>query len=111
MSPEFWVAAAALFISGSAIGSAGTLFAQWILRRVYGPDEPRRSLEATELRLLRSDVHDISRHVHNLDARMEFTERLLGGSLTPNSPPHRFEPTQPHASTEDAARPEEEDRE
>ena len=57
-----------------------------------GQDEPRRTLGSTEMGLLRSDVHDISRHLHNLDARLDFQERLLGGSLTSSAPPERLPP-------------------
>jgi len=92
MSPEFWVTLAAVFVSGGAIGSAGTLFAQWLLKRIDGQDHPRRTLDSAERDLLRSDLHDISRHIHNLDARLDFTERLLGGSLTPPTPPERLPP-------------------
>ena len=92
MGPEFWVTVAAVFVGGGAIGSAGTLFAQWLLRNVNGPDKPRRTLKSAEVELLRADIHDMSRHVHNLDARLDFQERLLGGSLTPSAPPERFQP-------------------
>jgi len=92
MGPEFWVTLAAVFIGGGAIGSTGTLFAQWLLKKVDGHDAPRRTLESAEMDLLRADIHDISRHVHNMDARLDFTERLLGGSLTPPTPPERLQP-------------------
>ena len=95
MPPEIALALAGVFVLGSAIGSAGTLFAQWILNRFSGPEQPGRVLESTELRLLRADIHDMSRHVHNLDARLEFTERLLGGALTPAPPPSPFQPSLP----------------
>lgn len=91
MGPEFWVTLAAVFIGGGAIGSTGTLFAQWLLKKVDGHDVPRRTLESAEMDLLRADIHDISRHVHNMDARLDFTERLLGGSLTPPAPPERLQ--------------------
>ena len=92
MGPEFWVTLAAVFIGGGAIGSTGTLFAQWLLKKVDGHDAPRRTLESAEMDLLRADIHDISRHVHNMDARLDFTEHLLGGSLTPPAPPERLQP-------------------
>ena len=92
MGPEFWVTVAAVFLGGGAIGSAGTLFAQWLLKKVDGQDDPRRTLGSAEMDLLRTDVHDISRHLHNLDARLEFQERLVGGALTPTAPPERLPP-------------------
>lgn len=92
MGPEFWVTVGAVFLGGGAIGSAGTLFAQWLLKKVDGQDEPRRTLGSAEMDLLRVDVHDISRHVHNLEARLDFQERLVGGSLTPSVQPERLPP-------------------
>ena len=92
MGPEFWVTVGAVFLGGGAVGSAGTLFAQWLLKKVDGEDQPRRTLGSTEMGLLRADIHDISRHVHNLDARLDFQERLLGGSLTPPAQPGRLSP-------------------
>jgi hypothetical protein len=100
MGPEFWVTIAAAFIGGGAIGSAGTLFAQWLLRSVDGSEGARRKLSSPEMDMLRADIHDISRHVHNLDARLDFQERLLGGSLVPAAQPERLPPREEREAPE-----------
>ena len=87
MAPEFWVTLAAVFVAGGAVGSAGTMLARWLLAKVDGDDPPRRTLESAEMAVMRGDVHDLSVHVHDLEARLGFQERLLGGSLTPAAPP------------------------
>jgi len=98
MGPELWVGLAAAFVSGGAIGSAGTLLAQWILRRVDGPPSPRhRLLDSAALDALRAEVADMSHHVHNLDARLDFTERLLDGALPLSPPPGRAGDRDPSA--------------
>lgn len=96
MGPELWVGFVAVFVSGGAIGATGTLLAQWIMRRVDGPPSPRRELDAAELEVLRSEVAELGRHMRNLDARLDFTERLLDGALPLNPPPARI--AEPDAS-------------
>jgi len=91
MNPELWVGLVAVFVSGGAIGSAGTLLAQWLVKKVEGPPSPRQALEAAELDVLRSEVADIGRHIRNLDARLDFTERLLDGALPLAPPPGRLD--------------------
>ncbi len=39
----------------------------------------------------------MSHHVHNLDARLDFTERLLDGALPLSPPPGRTEERDPSA--------------
>ncbi|HET9948425.1 MAG TPA: hypothetical protein VFQ22_05865 [Longimicrobiales bacterium] len=80
-SPELLIGLVVVFASGGAIGSAGTLLAQWIFRRMDG--RPTRALrtEAEELRALRSELTEMGRHLHNLEERLDFTERLLDGAL------------------------------
>jgi hypothetical protein len=36
---------------------------------------------------LRTEVAEMSRQLRNLDARLDFTERLLDGALAPAHPP------------------------
>jgi hypothetical protein len=91
MGPELWLGLVAVFVSGGAIGAAGTLLAQWILRRVDTPAPPRHHLDSGEVELLRAEVSDLSRHVRNLDARLDFTERLLDGALPLAPPPGRMD--------------------
>lgn len=90
MSPELWVGLVAVFVSGGAIGSAGTLLAQWLVKKVEEPPSPRQALEAAEMQVLRSEVAELGRHMRNLDARLDFTERLLDGALPLQPPPSRL---------------------
>ena len=91
MSPELWVGLVVVFVSGGAIGSAGTLLTQWIMRRVENPPSPRQALDAAEVDVLRAEVAEIGRHLRNMDARLDFTERLLDGALPLQPPPARLD--------------------
>ena len=83
MGPELWVGVAAVLVAGGAIGSAGTLLTQWILRKVdLAPGSGQ--LGTPEYREMR-----------NVDARLDFTEQLLGGALKLAPPPDRLEPLEP----------------
>jgi hypothetical protein len=92
MDPEIWVGIAAVFVSGGAIGSVGTLFAQWLLRKVDSAPEPANRLDAAERDALRAEVADLHRHLRNMDARLDFTERLLDGAIPLAPPPSRLVP-------------------
>lgn len=92
MAPEFWVGIAAVFVAGGAVGAAGTLLSQWVLRRFNDPPSPTHSLEERDVALLRQDVADLARHVENLDARLDFQEQLLGGATPVTQPPPRLSP-------------------
>jgi hypothetical protein len=89
MSPELWVGLVAVFVGGGAIGSAGTLLTQWILKKVDGSHPARRASDAADLDALRSEVAELGHQMHNLDARLDFTERLLDGALPLAPPPGR----------------------
>jgi len=91
MSPELWIGLVAVFVSGGAIGSAGTLLAQWLVKKVDGAPSPRQALDAAEMDVIRNEVAEIGRHIRNLDARLDFTERLLDGALPLAPPPPRDE--------------------
>ena len=101
MGPEIWVGFVAVFVSGGAIGAAGTLLAQWIVKRVDGPPTPRRELDAAEMDVLRSEIAEMGRHMRNLDARLDFTERLLDGALPLAPPPARIAESEPAGSDPD----------
>lgn len=88
MGPEVWVALVAVFVSGGAIGAVGTLLAQWIIRGASPP--PRPGLNRAERNLLREEVAELHRHLRNMDARLDFTERLLDGALPVAPPPVRM---------------------
>jgi hypothetical protein len=90
MGPEIWVGIAAVFVSGGAIGSAGTLLAQWLLKKVNMGPAPQQNLEAAERGALRSEVAELHKHLRNMDARLDFTERLLDGALPLAPPPVRL---------------------
>ena len=90
MGPELWVGIAAVFVSGGAIGSAGTLLAQWLLGKVDGVPAPARDLEAAEMDALRAEVDELGRQFRNLDVRLDFTEQLLDGAVPLARPPARL---------------------
>jgi len=92
MTPELWVGFAAVFLSGGAIGTAGTLLAQWLVKKVDpSAPSPRQALDAAEMNVLRQEIADMGRHMRNLDARLDFTERLLDGALPIQPPPGRLD--------------------
>jgi len=95
MGPEIWIVVAAVFVSGGAIGSAGTLLAQWLIRKMDAGTPPADTLDSTERKALRAEVADLHRQFRNMDARLEFTERLLDGALPLTRPPERIQPSDP----------------
>ena len=99
MGPEVWVAIVAVFISGGAIGAVGTLLAQWIIRGASPP--PPGTLNRGERDLLREEVAQLHRHLRNMDARLDFTERLLDGALPTAPPPERMPAPEPRAPEEE----------
>jgi len=105
MTPEILFGLAAVFVSGGAIGSAGTLLAQWLFRKVDGQPARGPSLGSADAELLREDVAELGRHVRNLDARLDFTERLLDGALPLTPPPDPFGPDRGSSARPDAANP------
>ncbi len=94
MGPELWVGVAAVLVAGGAIGSAGTLLTQWILRKVDLAPGPGQ-LGTPEYRAMRKQVTELGRQMRNVDARLDFTEQLLGGALKLAPPPDRLEPLEP----------------
>jgi hypothetical protein len=91
MSLELVVGLVAAFVSGGAVGSAGTLLAQWIVGKVGGTPPPRRTAVDPEMDVLRSEVAELGRHLRNLDERLDFTERLLDGALPLAPAPGRID--------------------
>ena len=92
MGPEVWVGIAAVFVAGGAIGSVGTLLAQWVVRKLGDQGRPPPSLDEREVGLLRNEVYDLTRQLENLDARLDFQEKLLGGASPTDLPPERLAP-------------------
>ena len=89
MDPEIVIGIAAVFVSGGAIGSVGTLLAQWLIKKVDEPG-PRERVDAVERDALRAELAELHRHLRNMDARLDFTERLLDGALPLAPPPSRL---------------------
>ena len=83
MQPEILVALAAVFVSGGAVGTAGTLLTQWLLRRFDGVSPTNGGVGGPETVALRAELTEMARYLRNLDARLDFTERLLDGALAP----------------------------
>ena len=107
MGPELWIGLVAVFISGGAIGAAGTLLSQWIRRNVAEERLAPTAKDAKEAAILRMEVTELARHVQNLDARLDFQEQLLGGATPTTQAPARLEPgstptPSDEAQTEDA---------
>ena len=98
MQPEILVALAAVFVSGGAVGTMGTLLTQWLLRRFDGVPERHGGAGNSETDALRAELSEMARYLRNLDARLDFTERLLDGALAP-APAHTTgpEPTESDA--------------
>jgi len=100
MGPELWVGLAAVFVSGGAIGAAGTLLSQWLIRKMGNDQAPPRVGNDREVALLRAEVADLGRQVRNLDDRLDFQEKLLGGATPTTHPPPRLEPAEPEPEGE-----------
>ena len=99
MQPEILVALAAVFVSGGAVGTAGTLLTQWLLRRFDGVSVNERGVDGSEADALRAELGEMARYLRNLDARLDFTERLLDGALAP-APTHGTGSERPGADTQ-----------
>ena len=102
MEPEIIVGILAIFVSGGAMGAAGTLLGQWVLKKIslatpmrMGASNPR------ELDVLRAEVADLSTRLHSVDTRLDFTEQLLGGALLGSSAPEPLPPPGPGPAAAD----------
>jgi hypothetical protein len=103
MEPEIIIGALALFVSGGAMGAAGMLLSQWVVGRMSPPTRGRsRTLDAQDIEAMRADVADLAARLHSVDARLDFTEQLLGGALSGARPPEPLPPPQPSPSSGDA---------
>ena len=101
MGPEVWVSLAAVFVAGGATGSAGTLLTQWIFRKMdLAP--PQGELGAPEYQVMRKELAELGRQVRNVDARLDFTEQLLGGALPLAPPPSRLVPLEGEPEAEES---------
>ena len=90
MELEILIGIAAVFVSGGAIGTAGTLLTQWVLRGLGEPRDRGGLPDAREMARMRGDLRALIRKVHNMDERLDFQEQLLGGASPTRSPPQRL---------------------
>lgn len=102
MGPEVWVGLAAVFVAGGAVGTAGTLLSQWLVRKLGGQESPPAdALRDRELAAMRAEMAEMSLQLHNLDARLDFQEQLLGGATPLEQPPPRLMPSDPEGRVDD----------
>ena len=95
MEPEIIIGALAIFVSGGAMGAAGILLCQWVVGRISPPLQGRLQLgDSRDIEAMRADVADLAVRLHSVDARLDFTEQLLGGALSVPRPPESPPPPQ-----------------
>ena len=95
MEPEIIIGALAIFVSGGAMGAAGILLCQWVVGRISPPSQGRSHLGGSrDVEAMRADVADLALQLHSVDARLDFTEQLLGGALSGSRPPESLPPPQ-----------------
>ncbi len=95
MEPEIIIGALALFVSGGAMGAAGILLSQWVVGKMSPPQQRRlHSVDPRDMEVMKADLADLAVRLHSVDARLDFTEQLLGGALSGTRPPDQL-PT-PH---------------
>ena len=88
MEPEIIIGALAVFVSGGAMGAAGILLCQWVVGKMSPPPQRRLyTVDAREVEVMKADVADLAIRLHSVDARLDFTEQLLGGALSGVRPP------------------------
>jgi hypothetical protein len=102
MEPEIIIGALALFVSGGAMGAAGMLLSQWVVGRMSPPRRGRfHPMDARDIEELKADVADLAAGLQSVDARLDFTEELLGGALSGARPPESLPPQQLSRRRED----------
>lgn len=95
MEAEIIIGALAVFVSGGAMGAAGILLCQWVVGRVSPPPQRRLlTVDPRDFEVMKADVDDLSVRLHSVDARLDFTEQLLGGALSGARPPAPLPPPQ-----------------
>ncbi len=103
MEPEIIIGALAIFVSGGAMGAAGILLCQWVVGRISPPSQGRSHLGGSrDVEAMRADVADLALQLHSVDARLDFTEQLLGGALSGSRPPESLPPQQNEPALGDA---------
>ena len=93
MDAEIVIVALAAFVSGGTMGAAGMLLSQWVVRKMSPPPQRRfDNVDARDIEAMKADVADIAVRLHSVDARLDFTEQLLGGALSGAQPPAPLPP-------------------
>ncbi len=88
MEVEIIVVALASFVGGGAMGAGGMLLSQWVVRKMSPPPLHRLdSMDPRDVEVMKADVADLAVRLHSVDARLDFTEKLLGGALSGARPP------------------------
>ena len=88
MEPEIIMVVLATFVGGGAMGATGMLLCQWVVRKMSPPPQLRSPLmDPRDVDALKADVADLAVRLHSVDARLDFTEQLLGGALSGARPP------------------------
>ena len=94
MEAEIIIVAVSSFVGGGAMGATGMLLCQWVVRKMSPPPQPRLDLmDPRDFEGMKADVADIAVRLHSVDARLDFTEQLLGGALSGARPPESLPPT------------------
>ena len=91
MEPEIIIVVLATFVGGGAMGATGMLLCQWVVRKMSPPPQQRLDLmDPRDVEAMKADVADLAVRLHSVDARLDFTEQLLGGALSGARPPNPF---------------------
>ncbi len=97
MEVEIIMVVLASFVGGGAMGATGMLLCQWVVRKMSPPPQYRLGLmDARDVEGMKADVADLALRLHSVDARLDFTEQLLGGALSGARPPESLSP--PHVA-------------
>ncbi len=102
MEAEIIIVALSSFVGGGAMGAAGMLLCQWVVRKMSPPPQQRLDLmDPRDLEVMKADVADLAVRLHSVDARLDFTEQLLGGAPSGARPPEALpQPQAPPAQSE-----------
>jgi hypothetical protein len=95
MEVEIIVVALASFVGGGALGAGGMLLCQWVVRKMSPPPLAQLgSVDPRDVEVMKADVADLAVRLHSVDARLDFTEQLLGGALSGARPPEALPASQ-----------------
>ena len=84
-----WMVIVLAFLAGGGMGVSGILVSQWLVGKF---DVSKERANAQAMRRIRGDMMELDNQVTNIDARLDFTEKLLGGALTVSPAPARQRP-------------------